>query len=135
MTGPFALRRRTTEPDDFSMRTHGQLIGSNVLRPSSPDTYRRDAFICLSQGTTRHQVGLVAARMHQVHPDSPVNSLSDHTLLVQDIPVWASSDHDADAVTWEQLFFCATATLAASDGPAATVSSIDVCATPRGDEE
>ena len=107
------------------MHTIAQLVGSNVVRLPSPDTYLRDAFISLSQQTTSHQVGLVVARMHQAYPDSRISSLNDHMLLVQGIPVWANSDHDADAITWEQVFSRATA-----DDPAAEVASIDVCASP-----
>jgi hypothetical protein len=126
MAGRSALRPRAAGSEESAMFTVAQLVGSKLVHMPSRDPYRRDASICLAPTPSNDQLERVAAEMLQAYPDSRISSLSDHMLLVRDIPIVADSDHEADASTWATIFTRATAALAASDDPETRVASIDV---------
>ncbi len=72
--------------------------------------------------------------MHRAYPSTLVSSLSDHTLLVQGIPIVAGSAHDATAIAWERVFIHATAALHDRDDIDTKIASIDVSAASGWDE-
>ena len=70
-----------------------------------PSPYLREAAVTLVPALTDDQLERIAAALDSLaNPYLLVSRLSDHTALIQGIPVKAGSPLEADALTWETIF-------------------------------
>jgi len=85
------LVRRANRAEDCIMR--------------EPRPFLREAAVTLVPALTDDQLQRIAEELDSLaNPYLLVSRISDHTALIQGIPVKAASPHEADVLTWEALF-------------------------------
>jgi hypothetical protein len=118
------------------MRTSVHIVTSNLvdqpalMAQERLHPYRRDASICLSPLASGDQLAHIRTEMHREYPEARISCVSNHTLLLQDIPVAAETTHDADALTWDRIYTHATVALHPAGAGDTRVVSIDVRPSP-----
>ncbi len=89
--------------------------------------FLREAIVTLVPSLTDEQLARVGTELESLdNPYLLVSRLSEHSALIQGIPVRAGSPHDADATTWETIY---TLVRSALNGPwdwDTTITAIDV---------
>ena len=92
-----------------------------------PSPYLREAAVTLVPSLTDEQLDRIAAELDAfANPFLLVSRLSDHTALIQGIPVKAGSSHEADAVIWESIYERVRAALSGPFDWDTTITGIDV---------
>jgi hypothetical protein len=67
--------------------------------------FLREAAVTLVPALTDDQLERIAVELDFIAtPYLLVSRISDHTALIQGIPVKAGSAHEADALTWQSIF-------------------------------
>jgi len=70
-----------------------------------PIPFLRDAAVTLVPTLTDEQLDRIGAELDSLaNPFLLVSRISEHTALIQGIPVRAESQRDADALTWETIY-------------------------------
>ena len=70
-----------------------------------PRPYLREAVVAIIPTLTDEQLERIGTELEiMANPYLLVSRLSEHSVLIQGIPVHARSPHDADAVTWETIY-------------------------------
>lgn len=89
--------------------------------------YLREAAVTLVPSLTDEQLDRIAAELDSLaNPFLLVSRLSDHTALIQGIPVKARSSHEADALIWETIYERVRAALSGPFDWDTTITAIDV---------
>jgi hypothetical protein len=92
-----------------------------------PSPYLREAAVTLVPSLTDEQLDRIAAELDILaNPFLLVSRLSEHTALIQGIPVKAGSSHEADAMIWETLYERIRAALSGPFDWETTITAIDV---------
>ena len=97
-----------------------------IMREPSP--YLRQASVTFLPRLTDEQLERIDAHLGtlDLNPYLLVSRISEHTALIQGIPVKAGSSLQADAVTWETIFTQVTAALRSPWDRDTTITAIDV---------
>jgi hypothetical protein len=96
-----------------------------IMREPSP--YLREAAVTLVPSLTNEQLERIDAQLETLaNPYLLVSRISEHTALIQGIPVKAGSPVEADANTWETIFMLVTAALRGPFDWDTTITAIDV---------
>lgn len=89
--------------------------------------FLREAAITLLPQLTDDQLARIEEELDSLsNPHSLVSRISDHTAMIQGIPVKARSSHEADALTWEGIFTHVNAALREPWDWDTRVTAIDV---------
>lgn len=89
--------------------------------------FLREAAVTVLPGLADDQLSRIASEFECLgNPCLLVRRLTQHTMLLQGIPVRAGSAHDADAVTWELVYEHVRAALTSPEDESARITSIDV---------
>jgi hypothetical protein len=89
--------------------------------------YLRDATIAIVPRVSDAQVAVLRDELGRLDPFVLSRRLSETTVLVQGIPVYATSPHDADAFAWSLVSQRVTRALSVANGVrGAHLTSIDV---------
>ena len=92
-----------------------------------PRPFLREATVTLLPALTDDQLQRIAEELDSLaNPYLLVSRISDHTALIQGIPVKAGSSHEADVLTWEALFMHVRAALRGPWDWDTRVTAIDV---------
>jgi hypothetical protein len=92
-----------------------------------PSPYLREAAVTLVPSLTDEQLERIDAQLETLaNPYLLVSRISEHTALIQGIPVKAGSPVEADANTWETIFMLVTAALRGPFDWDTTITAIDV---------
>jgi len=92
-----------------------------------PSPYLREAAVTLLPSLTDEQLDRIATELDAfANPFLLVSRLTDHTALIQGIPVKAGSSHEADAVIWESIYERVRAALSGPFDWDTTITAIDV---------
>jgi hypothetical protein len=93
-----------------------------------PSPYLREAAVTLVPCLTDEQLERIDAQLAtlDLNPYLLVSRISEHTALIQGIPVKAGSQVEADAVMWETIFTHVSAALRSPWDWDTTITAIDV---------
>lgn len=92
-----------------------------------PSPYLREAAVTLIPRLTDEQLERIDTHLEVLaNPYLLVSRISDHTALIQGIPVMAGSSVEADAITWETIFTHVSAALRSPWDWDTTITAIDV---------
>jgi hypothetical protein len=92
-----------------------------------PVPYLRDAAVTVVPTLTDDQLDRIADELSSLpSPYLLVSRISEHTALIQGIPVKADSSHDADAATWESIYVHVRTALSGLWDWNSTITAIDV---------
>ena len=96
---PAPLVSRQLRAEDCVMRE----LMPFLLR--EPISFLREAAVTLVPALTDDQLERIAVELDFIAtPYLLISRISDHTALIQGIPVRAGSAHEADALTWQSIF-------------------------------
>jgi hypothetical protein len=103
-------------------------IRADYCTMREPIPFLREAAVTLVPHLTDEQLERIGAELASslINPLLLVSRVSDHTALIQGIPVTAESPHEADALTWEQIHTRVLAALCEPWDWDTTVTAIDV---------
>ena len=88
--------------------------------------FRRDAAFTLMPALTDDQLERIGESVAALHPSVLISRLTEHTALVQGIPIRALTPHEADASTWERLNELIKGALRDVGDDVTQIASIDV---------
>jgi hypothetical protein len=108
------------------MRSPGTDADECTMREPGP--YLREAAVTLVPSLTDAQLDRIGTELDTVSssPFLLVSRLSEHTALIQGIPVKAGSSHEADAMIWETIYERVRAALSGPFDWDTTITAIDV---------
>jgi hypothetical protein len=103
-------------------------VDSCVMDTATETTrpYLRNAAVCLVPQVTDEQVGRIHAELRHLSPFVLLRRLTKNTVLVEGIPVFASSPHDAELTAWETVAAFVRMALGEARDTATRITSIDI---------
>ncbi len=115
----------TTKPPPSRLVSAVTRAEDCIMREPIP--YLRQACVTLVPTLTDDQLARIAAELYALaNPYLLVSRVSEHTAMIQGIPVKAGSPHEADALTWDTIFMRVHAALCEPWDWDTRVTAIDV---------